>query len=154
MTDVAQVLLADAEREGSGGHEGPAEWLAAQAREYFANASPVVATAQPVAARRGAAPAEPAPDVPEGQSAFLLIPASEAGKTYGEEARRALPPLQVVRVPGQSALLFCREQGYLRMEDLQRLLGPCRRAYEELAMAPLTSPHARGDILDWVPLDP
>jgi hypothetical protein len=154
VTDVAQVLLADAEREAPGGNESPAELVAAQAREYFANAAPVVAAAQPVVAGLGGAPSEPAPDVPEGQTAFLLIPASEAGKTYGEEVRRGLPPLQVVRVPGQSALLFCREQGYLRMEDVQRLLGPCRRAYEELAMAPLTSPHARGDILDWVPLDP
>jgi hypothetical protein len=129
------------------------ELLGLQAREYFANAAPVVAAAPPVKARAGrGAPAEPEPDVPGGQGAYLLVPASDAGKTYGDESRRALPQLQLVRVPGQAALLFCREQGSLRIEDLEKLLGPCRRAYEETAVTPLASPHARYDIVDWIPL--
>jgi hypothetical protein len=92
--------------------------------------------------------------VPDGQHAYVLIPASEAGKAYGEEVRRALPQVQLVRVPGQAALLFCREQNYLRLEEIQRVLAPCRRAYEEAVVTPLASPHARQDILDWIPLDP
>jgi hypothetical protein len=92
--------------------------------------------------------------VPDGQHAFLLIPASEAGKCYGEEVRRALPAVQLVRVPGQAALLFCREQGFLRLEDIQRVLAPCRRAYAEVAVTPQACPHARQDIVDWIPLDP
>jgi serine/threonine protein kinase len=157
ITDVAQVLLDDAERRVAHDRgETTADLLGHQAREYFLNAAPVVGAAPPVKVRaaRGRPEPEPEPDVPEGQAAFLLIPASEAGKTYGEEARRVLPPLQLVRVPGQSALLFCREQGNLRMEDLERLLGPCRRAYEETAVTPLASPHARYDIVDWIPLAP
>src|SRR5262249_5338013 len=98
--------------------------------------------------------APPCDEVPEGQHAFLLIPASDAGKAYGEEVRRALPQAQVVRVPGQAALLFCREQGYLRLEEVGHMLEPCRRAYEEAIVTPLVAPHARQDIVDWIPLDP
>jgi hypothetical protein len=50
--------------------------------------------------------------------------------------------------------MFCREQGFLTALDLQRLLRPCRPAYEALAGVPQSSPHARCDIVDWVPLDP
>ena len=50
--------------------------------------------------------------------------------------------------------MFCREQGPLSLEDLERLLKPCRAAYEEVAPLPQVSPHARFDILDWTPLAP
>jgi hypothetical protein len=90
----------------------------------------------------------------DNQTALLLYPASEAGKTFGESARLAIPDLKLVRVPGQADLMFCREQGFLTIEDLQRLLRPCRPAYETMAGVPQTSPHARCDIVDWVPLDP
>ena len=85
---------------------------------------------------------------------FLLIPASEAGKQYGEEANRVLPGLQLVNVPGQADLMFCREQTEMTVEDLDRILRPCRRAYEEATGTPQSSPHARFDIQDWTPLDP
>ncbi len=88
------------------------------------------------------------------QYAFLLAPASEAGKEFAEQARRALPKLELVRVPGQADLMFCREQGFLSVDDLQRIFRACRRAYDETAVVPTTSPHARFDIMDWVPLDP
>jgi hypothetical protein len=85
---------------------------------------------------------------------FLLIPASEAGKLYGEEAKRSAPQLHLVTVPGQADLMYCREQGFLGVEDVQRLLRPCRPAYEEFVVSPPSSPHARSDISDWMPLDP
>jgi hypothetical protein len=34
------------------------------------------------------------------------------------------------------------------------MLRPYRPAYEEAVLVPQASPHARFDILDWVPLDP
>jgi hypothetical protein len=108
-----------------------------QVRECFERAAPLVAGKDPA-----------------NQQTLLLIPASEAGKQLGERARTALPDLRVVRVPGQADLMFCREQGFLTIDDLQRLLRPCRPAYEALAGAPHSSPHARCDIVDWVPLDP
>lgn len=88
------------------------------------------------------------------QHGFLLAPASDAGKEFAAEARQALPGLELVRVPGQADLMFCREQGYLHPEDIQRIFRACRRAYDETVLVPQTSPHARFDILDWLPLDP
>jgi hypothetical protein len=65
-----------------------------------------------------------------------------------------LPDIKLVRVPGQSDLMFCREQGPLSLEDLHRVLSVSRRAYEAMVNASQTSPHARFDIVDWLPLDP
>jgi hypothetical protein len=90
----------------------------------------------------------------QGQHTFLLVPASPAGRAFGEAVRTVLPDVKVVRVPGQSDLMLCREQANLTLEELQRVLRPCRAAYESLAATPATSPHARFDILDWMPLDP
>jgi hypothetical protein len=88
------------------------------------------------------------------QQAYLLVPASEAGKTLGEQAQQAVPSINLVRVPGQADLMFCREQGYLSNEELRRLLSHCRAAYKDLSPVPASSPHARFDITDWVPIDP
>jgi hypothetical protein len=99
-----------------------------------------------------------APSIPasndENQQAFLLIPAGDHGKRFGEVAKQALPSINLVKVPGQADLMFCREQGHLPPADVQRIFRMCRQAYEETAVAPGVSPHARFDILDWVPLDP
>src|SRR5205814_634888 len=111
--------------------------IADQVRSHHANAVPLVK------AREGA-----------NQGAFLLVPASDAGKAYGEEAAQVVPEMELVRVPGQAELMFCREQGFLSMEDLQRFLHVCRTGYDESVSVPSISPHARFDILDWVPLDP
>ncbi|HEX5269985.1 MAG TPA: hypothetical protein VFW33_05840, partial [Gemmataceae bacterium] len=129
VTDVAQVEHALAEATGGD--------LSGQAEAYFRSAAPLVHS-------RGG----------EGQASYLLIPAGEPGKAYGEAAQRALAELQVVRVPGQADLMFCREQGPLEPDDLERVLKPCRAAYEESAATPQVSPHARFDILDWMPLAP
>jgi hypothetical protein len=91
---------------------------------------------------------------PTKQTTFLLVPASPAGKALGDAARVVLPEIKSVRVPGQSDLMFCREQSGLKAGDLERFLKPCRKAYEEVASNPASSPHSRFDIIDWVPLDP
>jgi serine/threonine protein kinase len=129
IMDVAQVqfTLAESRQENMG----------AQAKDCLERAVPLVAGKEA-----------------DNRQALLLVPASEAGKTYGEQAHQAIGGLNLVRVPGQADLMFCQEQGCLTMEDLQRLLSPCRPAYENLAGVPQSSPHARCDILDWVPLDP
>jgi hypothetical protein len=46
------------------------------------------------------------------------------------------------------------EQGGLALEELKSLLQPCHAAYEAAAATPLTSPHARFDVVDWLPLEP
>jgi hypothetical protein len=50
--------------------------------------------------------------------------------------------------------MFCREQAELSLEDLERIVRSCRAAYEEAIKLPQSSPHARFDIQDWMPLDP
>jgi hypothetical protein len=85
---------------------------------------------------------------------FLLIPASESGKSFGEQAQKLVPEMQLVNVPGQADLMVCREQTELGIEDLERMLRFSRAAYQELNPVPQTSPHARFDISDWTPLDP
>jgi hypothetical protein len=129
VTDVAQVEFALAQATGGD--------VAEQTRAYFQSAAPLVPS------RIGGA-----------QFNFLLIPAGEPGKAYGEAAQKALADLQVVRVPGQADLMFCREQGPLSFDDLERVLKPCRAAYEATATLPQASAHARFDILDWMPLAP
>jgi serine/threonine protein kinase len=91
---------------------------------------------------------------PEASSSFLLIPASDAGKIYGEHARRVVPNLHVLKVAGQADLMFCREQGYLNVEDVEHVFRACRAAYAETAVVLGASPHARFDVTDWVPLAP
>jgi hypothetical protein len=93
-------------------------------------------------------------DLSEQQHSFLLIPVSEAGKHYGQQAHQVLPALHTVSVPGQADLMICREQGCLKLEDLEQVLKNCRNAYQETAHAPNVSSHARFDINDWTPLDP
>ena len=40
------------------------------------------------------------------------------------------------------------------LEEFQKMLDLCRMSYQELAPQPATSPHARFDVLEWVPLEP
>jgi serine/threonine protein kinase len=129
ITDVAQVEFTAAEAENDD--------LPARIRSYFDRAAPLVTGSEE-----------------KRQRSFLLAPASEAGKEFAEEARAAIPNLELVRVPGQADLMFCREQDYLSADDLQRIFRSCRQAYEDTAMVPTTSPHSRFDFADWVPLDP
>jgi hypothetical protein len=128
LTDVAEVGLAAANHTGDD--------LSAQIAECMSRATPLVS------------------GEPNRQHAYLLIPASSAGKALGEKVRTAHPKLKVIRVPGQAHLLFCREQDCLSAEDLPRIFDHCRPAYEAASTVPSISPHARFDIIDWVPLDP
>jgi hypothetical protein len=148
VTDVAQVEFATGDTD-----EGDA---ATRIRTYHENAAPLIRSEAGVASgvyrTRGVGSATAS--VPADQQSFLLIPASEAGKAYGEEAVRVLPDVQLVNVPGQADLTFCREQSWLTFEDLERILQSCRGAYELTAAVPTTSPHARFDVVDWTPLNP
>jgi serine/threonine protein kinase len=156
ITDVAQVEFA----AGQGIEE--------RVRTCFVHAAPLLAPGARTAAGSGSkvkvevggavATADwgpvAGPDGRRREECFLLIPASEAGKKYGELARQALRGVHLVNVPGQADLMFCREQADLGLEDLQKILSPCRAAYDEVAVVPNSSPHSRFDIQDWVPLDP
>ena len=85
---------------------------------------------------------------------FLLIPASQTGKSLGQAIEEIFPDVRQVRVPGQADLMFCRDQGALSPDDLETLFRTCAQAFESLVNAPQSSPHSRFDIMDWMPLDP
>ena len=173
ITDVAQVEFSveDARRR-SRGSVALAD-LSDRIHKYYKLAAPalrhmtskrrsgihqVVAVGGPPGSDAGygtaASPLDDKTSAPDTDHCFLLVPASDAGKRYGEEAQQILADLQLVNVPGQADLMFCREQDELSLEDLERILRPSRPAYEEAANVPQSSPHARFDIQDWMPLDP
>jgi serine/threonine protein kinase len=124
ITDVAQVETSAGSKSGN-------------TQIYYENAAPLIPSLQA--------------DI---STEYLLTPVSDAGKSYGEEAKRLFANLQVIRVPGQADLMFCREQGYLSLDDVERVFRPCRTAYGELSVIVNASPHARFDVTDWVPLTP
>jgi hypothetical protein len=131
VMDVADILLS--ESAGDGSDEG----LSEQIRSYLDRA-------QPLASSRNAS----------SQQAFILVPASDGGRSLAGKVEEVVDNVNLVRVPGQADLMFLREQSALRADDLHKLLKPCRLAYEGYAGTPNLSPHARFDVLDWLPLDP
>jgi hypothetical protein len=156
VTDVAQVELSSAGDEAADAGATENTELIARMRTYQSLAAPLLGAAakrQEALVGPGADPSSAEPP-PAAERTFLLIPASEAGRRYGDVAQEALPGVQVVNVPGQADLMWCREQGELAVEDLDRILRSCRAAYEDAAGTPQSSPHARFDIQDWTPLDP
>jgi hypothetical protein len=137
IMDVAQIIKNEVESGESCFSPEAVKGLQEQTQEYLACAAPAWLN------KHG-----------KRQHSFLLVPASNAGKSLGEAIHAAFPDLKLVRVPGQSDLMFLREQGGLSAEELSALLKSCRLAYENAAVAPVTSPHARFDITDWLPLEP
>ncbi|MCI0682858.1 MAG: protein kinase [Gemmataceae bacterium] len=131
IMDVAQILGA----ELIGGAQQAPDELQAQTQDYLKRAAPLVH------AKHGS------------KHAFLLVPASPAGRKLAETVHQAFPDIHHVRVPGQSDLMFLCEQG-CAAADVNALLKPCRAAYEAAVSTPAASPHARFDVLDWLPLDP
>ncbi len=138
LMDVAQILGGEFGLDlESKGPQRVSEALAKKMQTYLERAAPAITG-------KNAAK----------QQTFLLVPASPTGKAFGAAVQAALPTIKIVRVPGQADLMFCCEQGQLTGDDLHQLLLPCRAAYEAAATAVPTSPHARFDISDWMPLDP
>jgi eukaryotic-like serine/threonine-protein kinase len=130
VMDVAQILKSEAENGAAGG-------LQEQLRDYLERAAPRLA----------------GKDAKQ-QTEMLLLPASPAGKALGEALTEFFPEVKLVRVPGQADLMFLREHGGIGAADLEPLLRISRAAYSDAATTPATSPHARFDISDWLPLDP
>jgi serine/threonine protein kinase len=128
ITDVAQVESDPAARRN--GTTSPIQ-------DYYNQSAPLVAGRDQ-----------------ESNNSYLLVPASDAGKIYGEQARRVVPGLHVLKVAGQADLMVCREQGFLDIEDMEHVFRACRAAYAETAVVLGASPHARFDVTDWVPLAP
>jgi hypothetical protein len=88
------------------------------------------------------------------QGAYLLVPDSEAGRALADEAKRAVPGLESVLTTALTELTACRESDGLGYAEMQQILNLGRMAYQEMAPQPTTSPHARFDVMEWLPLEP
>ncbi|MCS7021636.1 MAG: protein kinase [Gemmataceae bacterium] len=87
------------------------------------------------------------------EQVYLTAPATEAGRQLAQELRQVIPGSLFIEVHGcVSDILFCREHGGLRCEDLVPLLLPALPAYQEACNHILTNPHCRHDVLEWLPL--
>src|SRR4051812_31797332 len=122
--DVAEILTGEVAPAGPTGPPAASEF-ARQIQGYLDRAAPLFPRLTNDAEHR-----------------LLLLPASEAGKALGELVQQSQVKLKTIRVPGQAELLFCREIGWLNMQDIQPLLKTCRSAYEALTVNPQSSPHA------------
>ena len=81
------------------------------------------------------------------------MPDSGCGREYGELVRATLPGVLTIPVSGSATdLMFCRERGCLRTDELAALLSSCRAAYYQSLANPQTAPHARFDVTEWMPL--
>ncbi|MFM7152216.1 MAG: tubulin-like doman-containing protein, partial [Gemmataceae bacterium] len=150
ITDVAEAEFTSAEKPDS------------RIQQYYQSAVPLMISAGSAVGSKTGDKTNSADQkrgkgvgpVPDDQAAFILIPASDPGKSFGELAKEKLPDLFVVNVPGQADLMFCREQIKLPFETLKAMLKPARAAYMEIWCDPMKSPHSRFDVTDWTPLDP
>ena len=61
--------------------------------------------------------------------------------------------MHLVNVPGQADLMFCREQKGLNWKT-SNSLASVPDGLRRGGLVPQSSPHARFDIQDWMPLDP
>jgi hypothetical protein len=126
VTDVTEVEVSAARARKAD--------VAARIQEYHARAAPPC----------GAAGAE---------RTFVLVPETDAGKEFAAVVRRAVPEAITLPVPGAATdLMFCREHGGLRPDEVAALLAACQPAYYQALASPLSSPHARYDVTEWLPL--
>jgi serine/threonine protein kinase len=136
QVDVAQILVGEVTGSEAGPVPPSSPALKSQTLLYLERAAPLLVRKEGT-----------------GQDSLLLIPASTAGKQLSEAIAHLFPDIKFVRVPGQADLMFLREQGTLSNADLRSLLRASRAAYETLSGAPTSSPHARFDVTDWLPLE-
>ncbi|HEV3440460.1 MAG TPA: tubulin-like doman-containing protein, partial [Gemmata sp.] len=71
------------------------------------------------------------------EQTFLLFPDSEAGKDYARLVKKVVPNALTVAVNGSATdLMFCREHGNLRPDELMTLLANCQLAYYQALATP------------------
>ena len=100
---------------------------------------------------RRSASAAGTPDVDE--QTFVLVPDTEPGKDYAELVKKTVPAAMTVAVAGSATdLMFCREHGCLRTDEVMALLTGCQPAYFQSLANPHTAPHSRYDVIEWMPL--
>jgi hypothetical protein len=84
---------------------------------------------------------------------FVLVPETESGKEFAALIRRAVPAAVTIPVNGAATdLMFCREQGNLRRDEIAALLAACQPPYYHSLANPAIAPHARFDVAEWMPI--
>jgi eukaryotic-like serine/threonine-protein kinase len=84
---------------------------------------------------------------------FVLVPETDSGKAFAGVVKTVIPAALTIPVNGAATdLMFCREHGNLRPDEVAELLSACLPAYYQSLASPQTAPHARFDVTEWMPL--
>jgi serine/threonine protein kinase len=87
------------------------------------------------------------------EQVYVLVPDSPPGREYADLVKRVVPTALTIPVTGPATdLMFCREHGYLRSDEVLKLLSACQPYYYQSLASPQTCPHSRYDVVEWVPL--
>lgn len=92
------------------------------------------------------------PGTPDRERCFLLVPDTQGGQRIADAAAEDFPGGSVIRASRSNEITFCREMR-LRPADVREAMQYCREPYEERSHRPAPSPHARFDVVEWLPLD-
>jgi serine/threonine protein kinase len=88
------------------------------------------------------------------EQTFVLVPDSAPGKAFAVQVRAVVPAALTVPVQGPATdLMFCREHGCLRTDEVLTLVSGCQPAYFAALASPLSNPHSRFDVGEWLPLE-
>jgi hypothetical protein len=96
-----------------------------------------------------------APTVPganEFEQCYLLVPDTSGGQHISALAAGSRSGVSILRASRANEVTFCREMT-LRTPDIGETMHYCRESYEERAARPAPSPHARFDVIEWLPLE-
>jgi serine/threonine protein kinase len=127
VQDVAEVAI---RQESS-----PAMTLSQRLQEYHRLASPIL----------GAGDGE--------EQTYLVVPSSQAGRELAAHLQQIVPGSLCLEVPSSATdILFCREHGGLRLEELVASVLSCIPIYQKACHHILTNPHSRYDVAEWLPL--
>jgi eukaryotic-like serine/threonine-protein kinase len=92
------------------------------------------------------------PGANEFEQCYLLVPDTVGGEHISALATSTRAGMSVLRASRSNEVTFCREMT-LRSPDVGESLHYCRESYEERAARPAPSPHARFDVIEWLPLE-
>jgi hypothetical protein len=101
------------------------------------------------------APAEPSLGGADSEErVYLIVPKKKDLQTTVLRTKSKMNDVEWISLPESSSeWLVIRERNCLRIQDLQELLSMCREAYTQLSGHIGTSPHARFDVQEWLPLE-
>jgi hypothetical protein len=87
----------------------------------------------------------------EGHFGIVAVPRGEAGQRFASLARQVLGDQRIVELPGNSDIVFQREQTSLTAPDLPQLGEPARASFTHISQSEQAPPHTRSDVI-WSPV--